>query len=61
MSLKAKLEDAGPEVVTKLSEERNAAESRLRLSNRTVSELENATAEMKEKLDQVAEENIKVL
>eukprot|EP00752_Nemacystus_decipiens_P002127 g2029.t1 len=59
-ALKDKLVDAGPDVVMKISEERDKAESRLRVANRRVSELEEVVLEIQRQLDQVAEENIKV-
>lgn len=58
--LKDKLVDAGPEVVTKISEDRDKAESRLRAANRKVSELDGLVLEIQRQLEQVAEENIKV-
>lgn len=59
-TLKDKLVDAGPEVVMKISEDKDKAESRLRAANRRVSELEVVVLEMQGQLDQVAEENLKV-
>lgn len=59
--LKEKLGDAGPEVVTKISEDRDKAESRSRAANRRVAELEGIVLEMQRQLDQIAEENIKVM
>lgn len=58
--LKAKLVDAGPEVLIKISEDRDKAESRLRAANRRVSELEEAVLETQRQLEQTVEENIKV-
>lgn len=58
--LKHKLVDAGPEVVMKISEDRDKADSRLRAASRRVSELEGVVRDMQRQLDQVAEENIKV-
>lgn len=58
--LKEKLVGAGPEVVVKISEDRDKAETRLRTANRRVSELEEIVLEMQLQLDQVAQENIKV-
>lgn len=58
--LKNKLVDAGPEVVIKISEDRDKAESRLRVANRKVAELEGVVLEMQRQLEHAAEENIKV-
>lgn len=60
MSLKKRLEGAGPEVITKLTEERNRAASLLKSANRKISELEAAAVDMKEKLDRAAQENMQV-
>ena len=51
MSLKKKLEGAGPEVITKLTEERNRAANLFKTANRKISELEAAAVDMREKLD----------
>lgn len=60
LSLKKKVEGAGPEVVRKLSEEREKAESRLRLATRKASELESIADKMKAQLLQAAEDEAKV-
>lgn len=60
MCLKTKLEGAGPTVVSKLSEEMDKTESRLRASNRRVCELEVVVAEMREKLGYLAQEKMRV-
>lgn len=59
--LKEKLGDAGPEVVARMSGEREKVESRLRSANRTVLELESAVAELQGKLRQSEEDSIKVM
>lgn len=59
--LKDKLVDAGPDVVAKISEEREQAESRLRSANSRVSELENTVAELQGQLKRAEEDNIKVM
>lgn len=58
--LKDKLVDSGPEVVKKISEERDKAESRLRSAHRNVSELEAALVEMQGQLERATGDNIKV-
>lgn len=60
MSLKKKLEGAGPEVITKLTEERNRAANLLKTANRKISELEAAAVGMRENLDRAAEKNMQV-
>lgn len=58
--LKGKLVDAGPEIVMKISEDRDKAESRMRVANRRVSELEAVVLDMQRQLEQATEDNIKV-
>lgn len=59
--LKDNLVDAGPQVVAKISEEREKVESRLRSANRTVAELENVAVELQGKLKRADEDSIKVV
>lgn len=59
--LKEKLVDAGPEVVAKILAEKDKAESRLRSTKRTVSELETVVAELQGQQERVAESDIKVI
>lgn len=59
--LKDNLVDAGPQVVAKISEERDKVESRLRSANRTVAELENVAVELQGQLKQAEEDRIKVV
>lgn len=59
--LKDKLVDAGPEVVAKISEEKEKAESRLRSAQRTVSELETFAVELQGQLERAEEDSIKVM
>lgn len=59
-TLKKRLESAGPEVVDKLSKEREKAESRARSANERVKELEKAAEELKLEIDRVGEEGRKV-
>lgn len=58
--LKEKLVDAGPEVLAKILDERDKAESRLRSTKRTVLELESIVTELQRQLQRVAETDIKV-
>jgi len=58
--LKDKLVFSGPEVLKSISEEKDKAESRLRLANRTTSELESALVEMQGQLERATGDNIKV-
>ena len=58
--LKDKLVDSGPEVVKKISEEKDKAESRLRSAHRAVSELEAAVVEVQGQLERATEDTIKV-
>lgn len=58
--LKEKLANAGPEVVAKISEERDKAESRVRSANRTVSDLESVVVELQAQVQRDADDNLKV-
>ncbi|CAM9889516.1 unnamed protein product [Scytosiphon promiscuus] len=58
--LKGKLVDAGPEVVSKILEERDKAESRLRSTTRTITELKTLVAELQGLQGRVTESDIKV-
>ncbi|CAM9440257.1 unnamed protein product [Ectocarpus sp. 6 AP-2014] len=58
--LKEKLANAGPEVVAKISEERDKAESRVRSANRTVSDLESVVVELQAQVQRDADDNFKV-
>ncbi|CAM9095532.1 unnamed protein product, partial [Ectocarpus fasciculatus] len=58
--LKEKLVNAGPEIVAKVSEERDKAESRVRSANRTVSDLENVVVELQAQVQRDADDNLKV-
>lgn len=59
-ALKTKLEGTGPEVVAKLREEREKMESRLRLANGRVNELENAAEGAKIKMARFDQDEMKV-
>ncbi|CAN0039193.1 unnamed protein product, partial [Ectocarpus fasciculatus] len=58
--LKEKLVNAGPEIVAKVSEERDKAESRVRSANRTVSDLENVVVELQAQVQRDTDDNLKV-
>lgn len=58
--LKEKLVNAGPEIVAKVSEERDKAESRVRSANRTVSDLESVVVELQAQVQRDADDNLKV-
>lgn len=59
-SLKKKLEGAGPEVVEKLAEEKETLESRLRMVNGKVKDLEHTAERLKQQIAQSEEDRVKV-